>query len=321
MRRLAFVAVALSMVTFGAPMVSATADPKPSLKQLAAEVERLYDQIESLTEEYNGERVRLKAAERSASLAKETLAKSESELTAKRQRASLLAQNEYMTGGLGSALAMVGTTDPRQYLDHASTTYALEMQQGQEVAEISKAMESAARAKASAAARQSEVKKLLSSLDARRTEITKLVKKTESSLYSKVAGSVGMGPATRISFPIIGSGKAAEAARWALSQQMKPYLWGGAGPGAFDCSGLILAAYQHVGISLPHYTGDQWTAGTHIPVNDLRPGDLVFFYSDLHHVGIYIGGGYMVHAPHTGDVVRVAKLANRPIAGAVRIAD
>jgi cell wall-associated NlpC family hydrolase len=82
-----------------------------------------------------------------------------------------------------------------------------------------------------------------------------------------------------------------------------------------------MAAYQKVGISLPHYTGSQWTAGRHISREEMRPGDLVFFYSDLHHVGIYLGGGMMVHAPQTGDVVRIASIANRPFAGAVRIAD
>ncbi|MCT9929749.1 NlpC/P60 family protein [Planotetraspora sp. A-T 1434] len=320
-RRLVFVGVALTMITVGAPMVSATADPKPSLKQLTAEVESLYTEIETLTEEYNGERVRLKSAERSAAVAKKTLAKSESELAVRRQKASLVAQNSYMTGGLGSPLAMVGSTDPEAYLDQASATYALEMQQGQEVAEVANAMKAAERAKASATARQAEVKNLLAGIEARRTKIGKLVKKAESSLYSKVAGSVSGGRATRLSFPVIGDGKAAAAARWALSQQMKPYVWGAAGPSTFDCSGLIMAAYQTVGISLPHYTGDQWTSGTHVSRDDLRPGDLVFFYSDLHHVGMYIGGGYMVHAPHTGDVVRIAKLGNRPFAGAVRIAD
>ncbi|MEW9533315.1 NlpC/P60 family protein [Microbispora sp. NPDC049125] len=320
-RRLLFVGVALTAISFGAPVVAATADPKPSLKQLAAEVERLHTEIETLSEQYNGERVRLSAAERSAALAKKTLDKSAAELEIRRQRASLLAQDSYMTGGLGSALALVGTTDPEQYLDQASTTYALEMQQGQQLAEVSKARDAAERAKASATARQGEVKKLLASLNDRRDKITKLVKKAESNLYSKVAGTISGGSATRVSFPIVGQGKAAEAARWALSQQMKPYVWGAAGPGSFDCSGLVMAAYQQVGISLPHYTGDQWTAGTHIPRDQLRPGDLVFFYSNLHHVGIYIGGGYMVHAPQTGDVVRVAKIGNRPFAGGVRIAD
>ena len=120
---------------------------------------------------------------------------------------------------------------------------------------------------------------------------------------------------------MIGAGKAATAARWALTQQLKPYVWGAEGPTSYDCSGLVMAAYQRVGISLPHYTGDQWTAGRHISKEELRAGDLVFFYGDLHHVGIYIGGGMMVHAPQTGDVVRIASIARRPFAGAVRIAD
>ncbi|GLX00651.1 C40 family peptidase [Microtetraspora sp. NBRC 16547] len=321
-RRFALFGVALVSIGFGAPVTSATADPGPSLKQLTAEVERLYTEIETLTEEYNGARVKLKEAQRSADLAKKTLAKSETELETRRRTASFLAQNSYMTGGFGSAFALMGTDDPDSYLDRASTTYALQMQQGEEVAQVAKAMEAAERARTSANARQKEVKDLLAGLDVQRDKIRKLVKKSESDLYSRVAGSVTTGrAATRLAFPIIGDGKAAEAARWALSQQLKPYVWGADGPSSYDCSGLVMAAYQRVGISLPHYTGSQWSAGTHIDPKDMRPGDLVFFYNDLHHVGLYIGGGYMVHAPRTGDVVRVASLANRPIVGAVRIAD
>ncbi|MEV0974723.1 C40 family peptidase [Microtetraspora glauca] len=309
-------------MTFGAPVMAATAEPQPSLKELTAEVERLYTEIETLTEDYNGARVRLKEAQRSADLAKKTLATSETELETRRRTASLLAQNSYMTGGFGSAFALLSADDPDSYLDQASTTYALQMQQGEEVAQVAKAMEAAERARTSAKARQKEVKDLLSGLDEQRDKIRKLVKKSESNLYSKVAGSVTRGSAARrLAFPIIGDGKAAEAARWALTQQLKPYVWGADGPTSFDCSGLVMAAYQRVGISLPHYTGSQWSAGTHIAREDMRPGDLVFFYNDLHHVGIYIGGGYMVHAPRTGDVVRIASLANRPFAGAVRIAD
>ncbi|MEV7806851.1 NlpC/P60 family protein [Microbispora sp. NPDC088329] len=319
---MAFVGVALTAITFGAPVVRATADPKPSLKELTEQVESLYTEIESLTEQYNGERVRLKAAERSAELAKKNLAKSEAELEVRRQKASALAQHSYMTNGLSGALALIGGDgDPREYLDQATTTYALELQGSQEVAEVTKAMDAAARARQSASARQAEVKKLLTGLDSRRDKINKLIKKTESSLYRQVSRTVGSETRSRMSFPIVGDGKAAQAARWALRQQLKPYVWGAEGPGSFDCSGLVMAAYQAVGVSLPHYTGDQWTAGTHISRDQLRPGDLVFFYSDLHHVGIYIGGGYMIHAPRTGDVIHIARIAGRPFAGAVRVAD
>src|SRR5690606_24171809 len=142
-------------------------------------------------------------------------------------------------------------------------------------------------------------------------------------LFRRALGEAGR-PGTRavkVNLPVPGNGKAAQAARWALTQQLKPYVWGAAGPSSYDCSGLVMAAYRRVGISLPHYTGDQWTAGRHISREELRPGDLVFFYSDLHHVGTYLGAGMMVHAPRTGDVVRIASINGRPYAGAVRIAD
>ena len=322
-RRVALVTATLMAVTFGAPMVSATAEPKPSLNQLKNQVEHLYDQIESLTEQFNGQRERLKQAQSSAKLANATLVKSQADLEEKRQRAGLYAQDAYMTGGMGSSLALAMSGDPAGYLDRAATTYALQLEQGEEVSQIGKAMSMAARAKAGAKAREAEVTKLVTDLSSQRDKIRTLVNKTESSLFKRAISTAGQlgGRATRIQIPIPGQGKAAEAAKWALSQQLKPYVWGAAGPSTFDCSGLVMWAYQKVGISLPHYTGDQWTAGTHVSRQDLRPGDLVFFYSDLHHVGIYIGGGMMVHAPHSGDVVRVAPLGNRPFAGGVRIAD
>jgi cell wall-associated NlpC family hydrolase len=87
-----------------------------------------------------------------------------------------------------------------------------------------------------------------------------------------------------------------------------PYVWGGASPSGFDCSGLVMYAYAQMGISLPHYTGAQWNVGVPVSRSDLQPGDLVFF-DGLGHVGIYIGGGQFIHAPHTGDVVKISSLS------------
>jgi peptidoglycan DL-endopeptidase CwlO len=87
-----------------------------------------------------------------------------------------------------------------------------------------------------------------------------------------------------------------------------PYVWGGASPGGFDCSGLVMYAYAQVGVSLPHYTGAQWNVGVPVSRDDLQPGDLVFF-DGLGHVGIYVGGGQFIHAPHTGDVVKISSLS------------
>jgi len=87
-----------------------------------------------------------------------------------------------------------------------------------------------------------------------------------------------------------------------------PYVWGGSSPSGFDCSGFVMYVYAQMGVSLPHYTGAQWLAGVPVDQSDLQPGDLVFF-DGLGHVGIYIGGGEFIHAPHTGDVVKIDSLS------------
>jgi cell wall-associated NlpC family hydrolase len=86
-----------------------------------------------------------------------------------------------------------------------------------------------------------------------------------------------------------------------------PYVWGGSSPSGFDCSGFVMYVYAQVGVSLPHYTGAQWAMGVPVAKSDLEPGDLVFF-DGLGHVGIYIGGGSFIHAPHTGTVVQISSL-------------
>jgi cell wall-associated NlpC family hydrolase len=98
----------------------------------------------------------------------------------------------------------------------------------------------------------------------------------------------------------------------ALAQQGKPYVWGGAGPDSYDCSGLMQYAYAAAGISLPHSSSMQSTMGTPVAYSDLQPGDLVFFYTPVSHVGMYIGNGQMVHAGTSGDVVKVVELAYMP---------
>jgi peptidoglycan DL-endopeptidase RipA len=131
--------------------------------------------------------------------------------------------------------------------------------------------------------------------------------------------------------PSWGSGSGASssqgdvAANWALTQLGKPYLWGGAGPDAYDCSGLTMEAWAQAGVALLHYTGYQWEEGPHVPLDDLQRGDLLFYATDnsdpatIHHVGIYIGNGMMVDAPYTGAFVRIDSIyqPGYPI-GAVR---
>jgi cell wall-associated NlpC family hydrolase len=115
------------------------------------------------------------------------------------------------------------------------------------------------------------------------------------------------------------------AANWALSQIGKPYQWGAAGPDTYDCSGLTMEAWAQAGVALLHYTGYQWEEGPHVSLDDLEPGDLLFYATDnsdpatIHHVGIYIGNGEMVDAPYTGAFVRIDSIYQPGIPiGAVR---
>ncbi|WP_326566098.1 NlpC/P60 family protein [Amycolatopsis rhabdoformis] len=117
--------------------------------------------------------------------------------------------------------------------------------------------------------------------------------------------------------PIHASGAAQAAIDAAMSRLGKPYVTGGTGPNSFDCSGLMLWAYARAGISLPRTSRAQSTFGTPIPRSQLQPGDLVFYYSPVSHVGMYLGDGKMIHAPDTGDVVKISPLQSQ-YAGARR---
>ena len=97
-----------------------------------------------------------------------------------------------------------------------------------------------------------------------------------------------------------------------------PYVYGAAGPDSFDCSGLTMYAWRAGGVSLPHSSQAQYSGTTHVPISALQPGDLVFFYSDIHHVAIYSGGGMMIEAPHTGAYVREVPLRVSDLVGASR---
>lgn len=139
--------------------------------------------------------------------------------------------------------------------------------------------------------------------------------------------SGGWTPGWPSSFPLSAGASAAQgniAANWALSQLGKPYLWGGAGPDAYDCSGLTMVAWAHAGVTLLHWTGYQWPSGPHIPLSQLRRGDLVFYAtntadpSTIHHVGMYIGNGEMVDAPYTGAFVRIDSIYWPGLIGATR---
>jgi cell wall-associated NlpC family hydrolase len=147
-----------------------------------------------------------------------------------------------------------------------------------------------------------------------------------------VGAGVALAPSPALAHPVATASASASAVTaptaaaqvavdTALAQLGDPYVWAGDGPDVFDCSGLTQYAYGAAGVYLPHSSNMQSTMGTPVAYADLQPGDLVFFYSPVSHVGMYIGNGQMVHAGSSGDVVKVVDLAYMPeFAGARRIA-
>ena len=134
----------------------------------------------------------------------------------------------------------------------------------------------------------------------------------------------GTAPSRVTGPPVRYTGSAVQIALQVAKAQLgKPYVWGAAGPDTFDCSGLTMYAYGKAGISLPHYTGDQWNVGRHVEQSQLVPGDLIFFHEDLGHMGMYVGDNTFLHAPRSGDVVKYSQLTGYyqdTYAGAVRVA-
>ncbi len=307
-RRLLATACGIGALVLSVPG-TAHAEPDPMKR-----IEAIHEELEQVSEQINGLKVKLKQAERAAEVASDNAKRQQKALDTVAQEVSGLAATSYMMGGTDQAAILATSENPQDFLDQTSTLSYFASQNGTKVTELLAAMQSAQRAKKSADDRADQVRKLNEELTGRQKKLRDEYTKIRDKIVRK-------NPRKIVDIPAIpGAGKAAEALRQALTQLGKPYVWGADGPNSYDCSGLTMWAYARVGISLPHYTGSQWNAGVHVSRDQLQPGDLVFFYSDLHHVGMYIGDGQMVHAPQTGDVVKIAPIDGRPFAGGVRVA-
>jgi cell wall-associated NlpC family hydrolase len=159
----------------------------------------------------------------------------------------------------------------------------------------------------------------------REQELMKLMRERATAIratlpYQQSLSRLAGGPEKSLEAgPPTGSGAGGIAVRAALSKLGAPYVWAAAGPNAFDCSGLIMWAWGQAGVSLPHSSSMLYQVLPHISASELRPGDLVFHYSPISHVGMYIGNDRMVHSPHSGDVVKISQLSTYPsFAGAAR---
>ena len=321
-RRTAIVAGLASLATLVLPAAGSTAVPRqpmPSLKDLVAQARVLSNQINTLDEQYNGLRIQLAQAKAEAAVAQHTYSEDIGRLGAGQLSVGQLAAQSYMAGGLDTTLALLTSSNPQSLMDKAAIVQQLQSENGDRVSQLAAAVAAAQRAKETAVQQGRLAAKLAAQMAVRRQAAEKKINLLNSAVFAKamaVFNQTGQYPS--INLPTANT-IGAQALRAALSRRGAPYVWGAAGPGAFDCSGLVVWAYAQVGISLPHYTGDQWNMGVHVARSQLQPGDLVFFYADIGHVGLYIGNGLMVDAPDFGETVQVQPVMWDVYVGAVRI--
>jgi peptidoglycan DL-endopeptidase CwlO len=316
---LAAAAAALAVILPCSASDAQTVQPRPSLSTLVAEATQLSNEVDSLGQQYDGLRIEISHAEAEERLARLAAGRAAKALAGSQQAVAQLAAMGYMNQGLDPTLQMITSGNPEQFLNEASVVRELDNQAGMKLSTLQRAQLAAARAQATA-------KEQIAAVDELQVEINSRV----SAIHAKLAilSSSEMSQALAIFqqtdhypdyTPPTGDSAEVIALQYALSRQGDEYLWGAAGPDEFDCSGLVVWAYAQEGIALPHYTGSLWDEGMHVSRANLQPGDLVFFFADISHVGIYLGNGLMVDAPSTGQVVQVQPVFWDAYVGAVRI--
>jgi cell wall-associated NlpC family hydrolase len=319
-------AVRVVLAVAGAVGVLLTAAPATAAPATSAEAAELVaargHELEVVTEQFNEARETLAAQQAAARDAGVRLEQATAALGTAQQQVRGLARSAWTGEGLGSFQALMTSDSADDFVDRMSTLQLvaghqngiLEAAAGANVAAAqaqAAAQDAAVRAQATydeVAGQQAALQKQVAEYQAVYDRLTAEEKRAAAAAShpDRVSRSAQREPAAA-SGPVVASSDAAQTAvDVAMAQRGKPYVWAASGPDAFDCSGLTAYAYKAAGISLPHSSALQSGIGQAVSRAQLQPGDLVFFYSPVSHVGIYIGNGQMVHAPTSGDVVKVA---------------
>ncbi|GAA2785242.1 C40 family peptidase [Streptomyces showdoensis] len=325
---------------------SGHAAPRPTPAQVKSEVDRLYEQAEVATEKYNGAKEKADRARAAFDGLRDEAARRTERLNRSRDALGAVAAAQYRSGGLDPAIQLALTSDPDQYLERASLAEKAGDRQAAAVTAVRRELAAVRQLRSESEGRLRELRTqeaelrrqkatVQGKLDAARALLARLGAEERARYEAAVAagghgGADGHGgpsaPVARADRSSANRGpvtapnaRAAEAIAFAQAQLGKPYVWGATGPSAYDCSGLTQAAWRAAGVSLPRTTYTQINAGRRVSRSELAPGDLVFFYSGISHVGLYIGGGQMIHAPRPGAPVRIAPIDEMPFAGATRV--
>ncbi|MFD7921775.1 NlpC/P60 family protein [Streptomyces sp. NPDC059740] len=324
-------AAATAAAALAAPAV-AEPEGHSARRESAARLDALYEKAESATDAYNGATERARRLRGEVSRLQDRLARSQDRLNRLRGRLGLVAAAQYRSGGMAPALRLVLADSPESYLESAATfdrlagaqagqlravrqTQRVLLQQHREaaakLAELAMSRREVGRAKKDVERRLATARRLLKAMSpADRAAYDRASRTGDRSVHLPVPPADG---------PVAGVGGHAAAAVAAVRAAVgRPYVWGRNGPSAFDCSGLTQWAYGRAGVWLPRTSQAQRDAGRHVPLSQALPGDLVIYRDDASHVGMYVGGGQVVHAPYPGARVRYDPVGMMPIAAVTR---
>ncbi|MCT2280191.1 NlpC/P60 family protein, partial [Micromonospora chalcea] len=298
----------------GAGLAAAPAHAAPSADEIEAQIDKQWETLEPTIEQYNKVRAQLKVNQKKSADLQKKMVPLELESALAMNKVGDLAARYYIEGPSQELGALLVSAKPGTLAEQLVMLDRLAAQQREQVAGVLAVRDKYNAEKQKLDALIAAEVKQRDELAAKKKQIDAEIKRLTASLPKTTVRAENC---PRIEG--VASSAAQTAIRVACEQVGKPYVWGANGPNSFDCSGLTQYAYKAAGISLTHFTGAQWNEGRPVSRAEARPGDLIFFYSDLHHMGLYIGNGLMVHAPRAGKPVNVLKISYMPIAGFRRV--
>ncbi|MBC7265782.1 MAG: C40 family peptidase [Coriobacteriia bacterium] len=328
----ALVALLIVLVASSRPIaaIAAPADSKRAQAEaVRAQIAELDEKIEIASEDYNDAQIAYASVTAKLTKTERRLKDLSSKQQSLEKRLSVRAEEMYRKGPLGTLDLLFGATTFEEFVTVWDLLKSMNQQDADAVAAVKATRAEVSKVRAELKRQQAEAKKQRDLMLARKRTIEHQLaerKRRLAGLEDEIARleAEERERERRAWTPPPDLGDPVRAPRGsvvqiALSKLGTPYRWGASGPDAFDCSGFTMWVYAQVGVSLPHSSRAQYDCGERVSRANLRPGDLVFFgRSRIHHVGIYIGGNRYIHAPHTGDVVRISSLDRADYVGACR---
>ena len=300
---------------------SGSAQAEPDIDDVQAKVDRLYHEAEQASERYNDARIELKDLQADLGSLKADQDRQDARLGVVRGQVQDSIVRQYEGQSLAAVGQVVVSDDSQDFLAQLSTMSAFNDMQSQLFDEYNTELKSLDIRTDATEKRAGEIAALEKKLAAeKKTADDKLAEAQDllDDLKAEERADILSRGSVRAPSDVPASGGAATAIAYAMAQVGKAYVYGAAGPSAFDCSGLTMMAWAQAGVALPHSSSAQYSSGPHIAESDLQPGDLVFYYSPISHVGMYIGNGMIVNAENPGSGIRVTSLHAMPYVGAVR---